>query len=113
MPPAPKGAAHGPVQFKNLKKGTIIRLLQLLKPYRLHMIVVAVCIFFRPECFSSCLHLLVYIDVDSISRKKRCELKLKGRSKLSCGCGWTLNYCVGDFHPLFLSVWVFSKLSCG
>ena len=32
MPPAPKGAAHGPVQFKNLKKGTIIRLLQLLKP---------------------------------------------------------------------------------
>ena len=45
MPPAPKGAAHGPVQFKNLKKGTIIRLLQLLKPYRLHMIVVAICIF--------------------------------------------------------------------
>ena len=22
-------------------------------------------------------------------------------SKLSCGCGWTLNYRVGDFHPLF------------
>ncbi len=44
MPPAPKGAAHGPVQFKNLKKGTVKRLLQLLKPYRLHMIVVAVCI---------------------------------------------------------------------
>ena len=44
MPPAPKGAAHGPVQFKNLKKGTIKRLLQLLRPYRLHMLVVAVCI---------------------------------------------------------------------
>ena len=34
-------------------------------------------------------------------------------SKLSCGCGWTLNYRVGDFHPLFLCVWVDSKLSCG
>ncbi len=44
MPPAPKGAAHGPVQFKNLKKGTIKRLLQLLRPYRIHMLVVAVCI---------------------------------------------------------------------
>ena len=36
-----------------------------------------------------------------IRYKGKFELYLFGHSKLSCGCGWTLNYRVGDFHPLF------------
>ena len=44
MPPAPKGAAHGPVRFDSIKKGTIRRLMATLKPYRWQMIVVAICI---------------------------------------------------------------------
>ncbi len=44
MPPAPKGAAHGPVRFDSIKKSTIKRLLGTMKPYAWQMIVVAVCI---------------------------------------------------------------------
>lgn len=44
---------------------------------------------------------------------KKVANSTKRRSKLSCGCGCSLNYRVGEIHPLFLSVWVFSKLSCG
>ncbi len=44
MPPAPKGAAHGPVRFDSIKKSTVKRLLSTMKPYTWQMIVVAVCI---------------------------------------------------------------------
>ena len=44
MPPAPKGAAHGPVKFSAIKKDTLKRLMSTLKPYSCQMIVVAVCI---------------------------------------------------------------------
>ena len=44
MPPAPKGAAHGPVKFSAIKKDTLKRLMATLKPYSWQMIVVAVCI---------------------------------------------------------------------
>jgi len=44
MPPAPKGAAHGPVKFSAIKKDTLKRLMHTLKPYAWQMIVVVICI---------------------------------------------------------------------
>ncbi len=44
MPPAPKGAAHGPVKFSSIKKNTLKRLLGTMKPYTWQLIVVCVCI---------------------------------------------------------------------
>ena len=44
MPPAPKGAAHGPVKFSAIKKDTLKRLLDTLKPYAWRLIVVCICI---------------------------------------------------------------------
>ncbi len=44
MPPAPKGAAHGPVKFSSIKKDTLKRLLGTMKPYTWQLIVVCVCI---------------------------------------------------------------------
>ena len=44
MPPAPKGAAHGPVKFSSIKKSTLKRLLGTMKPYTWQLIVVCVCI---------------------------------------------------------------------
>ena len=44
MPPAPKGAAHGPVKFSSIKKDTLKRLLSTMKPYTWRLIVVCICI---------------------------------------------------------------------
>ena len=44
MPPAPKGAAHGKIDFKSLNMGVVKRLLQYLKAYRWQLIVVLICI---------------------------------------------------------------------
>ena len=44
MPPAPKGAAHGKVNFKAMNMGVIKRLLRYLKAYRWQLIVVLLCI---------------------------------------------------------------------
>ena len=44
MPPAPKGASHGPVKFSSIKKDTVKRLLGSLKPYAWQLIVVCICI---------------------------------------------------------------------
>ena len=42
MPPAPKGAAHGKIDFKSLNMGVVKRLLQYLKAYRWQLIVVLI-----------------------------------------------------------------------
>ena len=39
----------------------------------------------------------------NISKLKKGVQYIFGHSKLSCGCGWTVNYRAGDFHPLFLT----------
>ena len=44
MPPAPKGAAHGKVNFKAMNMGVIKRLLRYLNAYRWQLIVVLICI---------------------------------------------------------------------
>ena len=44
MPPAPKGAAHGKIDFKSLNMGVVKRLLQYLKAYRWQLVVVLICI---------------------------------------------------------------------
>ena len=44
MPPPPKGAAHGKINFKALNMGVLKRLLQYLSVYRWQLIVVVVCI---------------------------------------------------------------------
>ena len=44
MPPAPKGAAHGKVNFKAMNMGVIKRLLRYLNAYRWQLIVVLLCI---------------------------------------------------------------------
>ena len=44
MPPAPKGASHGPVKFSSIKKDTVKRLFGAMKPYTWRLIVVCVCI---------------------------------------------------------------------
>ena len=44
MPPAPKGASHGPVNFRSVKKGTVKRLLGTMKPYTWQLIVVSISI---------------------------------------------------------------------
>lgn len=44
MPPAPKGATHGKVDFKAMNMGVIKRLMSYLNAYRWQMIVVLICI---------------------------------------------------------------------
>ena len=66
MPPAPKGAAHGPVRFDSIKKGTVQRLMKTLSAYRWQMIVVVVCIIAAALCSTLTMTMIETIIDDHI-----------------------------------------------